>query len=110
MLDTTKFRCPTCEAKYKVVRIEAPPTAAHGCAIEKADSHLSTFALIERAAKFVGENLPKRGAFNCFLCTSAANATRTPLPGQTRLAPLYSLFLPDGANYGPGIGDAPGPF
>jgi len=26
MLDTTKFRCPTCEAKYKVVRIEAPPT------------------------------------------------------------------------------------
>jgi hypothetical protein len=22
----TKFRCPNCEAEYKVVRIEAPPT------------------------------------------------------------------------------------
>jgi hypothetical protein len=23
---TTQFRCPTCEAEYKIVRVEAPPT------------------------------------------------------------------------------------
>ncbi len=27
--EATKFQCPTCDAQYKVVRIEAPPTHDH---------------------------------------------------------------------------------